>query len=302
MTVVSTRWVSIAAQHVLGVEAAEDARPARRRPAGARPTADRCGTSGRPRGGCRGAAKRLCAEGGHVLGHRAPAGEHRRRQLDALGPAGRPRRVHQVRPRLDVGRRLGRRRPPPASPPTTARPACAVQPPADDDRHADPAGGVEPGRRGPRTDEQHLGPGVGEDVGHLVGVEVEVDRHGRRAGEQAAEVGEHGLDAVLGEHGDPAVGAEVELAEPVDDPVEDVVHLGPAERDVVVAQRHLVRALGGESAATSTISRDPTARRTARSSTRSAPRAVGPARSGPYATPACTQRSSPGGTSPRPRR
>ena len=83
---------------------------------------------------------------------------------------------------------------------------------------------------------------------------MEVDRHGRGSGQQAAEVGEHGLDPVLGEHRDAAVGAEIELGQAVHNSVEDVVHLGPAERDVVVAQRHLVRAFGGEPLATRTIS------------------------------------------------
>ena len=148
--------------------------------------------------------------------------------------------------RLDVGRRLGRRR---RGQPVLPRPHVGLRPSSRQPMTTgtpDPPGGVEPGRRRPRTDEQHPGAGVLEDVRHLVGVEVEVDRHRRGAGEQPAEVGEHRLDAVLGEHGDPAVGAEVEVAEAVDDPVEDVVDLGPAERHVVVAQRHLVRAFDGE--------------------------------------------------------
>ena len=117
-------------------------------------------------------------------------------------------------------------------------------------------------------------------------------------------MGEHGLDAVLGEHRDAAVGAEVELAEPVDDPVEDVVDLGPAERDVVVAQRHLVRALDGEVGGDEDH-QSPCPQRTPNGpfvDTISTVAPSGPARSGPYVTPARTQRSSPGGTSPRRRR
>jgi hypothetical protein len=99
---------------------------------------------------------------------------------------------------------------------------------------------------GLRPDEHHAGAGVLEDEGDLVGVEVEVGRHGGRAGQQAAEVGEHGLGAVLGEHGGPPVGSQVERAEAVGHPVELLADLTPAERDPVVAQRDLVRALVGQ--------------------------------------------------------
>ena len=234
------------AQHVLGIEAAEhDDRYAGRQQADARQGA---GVVHRTDDEvCAEGSERAPAEGGHMLGHRAAAGEHRRWELDALRPTGGAGGVHEVGQRLDVGTRLGRRRRrQPVRPRLHA--VGLAQAPADDDRHADPAGGFDPGHRRPRADEEHGGAGVPEDVRHLVGIEVEVDRHRRRPGQEAAEVREHGLHAVLGEHCDAAVGAEIELGEPVHDAVQDVVHCGPAERDVVVAQRHLVRAFGGEPA------------------------------------------------------
>ena len=85
-----------------------------------------------------------------------------------------------------------------------------------------------------------------QDEGHLVGVEVEVHRHGRRPGQQAAEVRQHHLGGVLGEHRHAAGVAEVERIEPVGDPVQTVVDVGPRQGHEIVAQGDLVGTLLGQ--------------------------------------------------------
>ena len=61
-------------------------------------------------------------------------------------------------------------------------------------------------------------------------------------------MGQHRLDAVLGQHRHAAVRPEVELAETVGDTVERLADLCPTEDHPVVAERHLGRALSGERA------------------------------------------------------
>ena len=118
--------------------------------------------------------------------------------------------------------------------------------PTDHHRHAGSSGGLEPDRRRLWPDEERTGARILENEGDLLGVQMEVDRNRGRPGEQPAQVGEHRLDTVLGEHRDTLVGTEVELAESVDDSIENVVDLRPAERHAVVAQRQLIGALSGK--------------------------------------------------------
>ncbi len=104
-----------------------------------------------------------------VLGDGLAAGEHRRGQLDALGPAGGARRVHEVGPGRDVGGRLrvGRR----GQPRVPRRDALGgLAAPPDHQVEAGLAGRGQPDRRGLGPDEEHPGVGVGQDEGHLVGV------------------------------------------------------------------------------------------------------------------------------------
>ena len=180
-----------------------------------------------------------------VLGDGLAAGEHRRGQLDALGPAGRARRVHEVGPGRDVGGRLrvGRR----GQPRVPRRDALGgLAAPPDHEVEAGLAGRGQPDLRGLGPDEEHPGVGVGQDEGHLVGVEVEVHRHRRRPGQQPAEVREHHLGGVLGEHRHAAGLAEVERIEAVGDPVQTVVDLGPRQGHEIVAQGDLVGTLLGQ--------------------------------------------------------
>ena len=70
-------------------------------------------------------------------------------------------------------------------------------------------------------------------------------------------MGEHGLDAVLGEHGEAALGAEVQACATVGHPVQRLVDLGPAKGHSVVPQRDLVRALDGQPGCRRAISSEP---------------------------------------------
>ena len=126
------------------------------------------------------------------------------------------------------------------------RPSSARAAPADDERHPGLAGGGQAGLHRLRTHEEHAGAGVLEDVGHLLRVEVEVDRHRRDAGQQPAEVGQHGLGAVLGEDRGPLLRAQVERPQAVGDAVERVADLGPPQGHAVVAEGDLVGSLVGQ--------------------------------------------------------
>ena len=90
----------------------------------------------------------------------AASGEHRRRQLDALGAAGRPRRVHQVGSGwMSAGGSSGGRSEPLLPRPDDAGTLRAA--PSDDHRHAGLLGRFEAGGRRLGTDEQHRAPESG---------------------------------------------------------------------------------------------------------------------------------------------
>ena len=82
------------------------------------------------------AANGLRPRRGHVLAHRAAAGEHRRRELDALGPAGRARTCTSGW--AAARRRLTARAADDAASQSShdRAPCSTVEPPPDDDRHA----------------------------------------------------------------------------------------------------------------------------------------------------------------------
>ena len=176
------------------MEPTEHHRPACRRRACASPTADRCGTSGRPRGGCR-----TGRTGSAAARPRARRRWHRRRTSTA--PGRRPSGTRSCRSCTSgwaaVRRRAAARRPTTqrASPPRSWRPPR----PRRGSRHAmtvaTPAwrAASMPALEVLRPDEQHRRLRVAQDVRGLVGVEVEVHRHRARAGEQGAEMCEHDL-------------------------------------------------------------------------------------------------------------
>ena len=115
---------------------------------------------------------------GDVFGNRVTAGEHGGGQLRALGPPGGAGGVEQVRPRGQVPRRfVGGLRGQPAIP---GRDAFLLAPANDVGDLAGRGGGNAP-FGGLGADKQHAGARIVQDVGHLVGGEVEVDRHHRGA-------------------------------------------------------------------------------------------------------------------------
>ena len=82
--------------------------------------------------------------------------------------------------------------------------------PTDDQRHAGHGRRSQSDLGSFRADEQQAGAGVRQDVGKLLGREVEVDRDKRDPGMQTREVGLYGLSAVVGKHTDPLIGLESE--------------------------------------------------------------------------------------------
>ena len=184
-----------------------------------------CGTWARSRGGCH-TQQGVLGQRLDVLGDAVASGEHRRAARRPSGARSCPtctsgwdgaggRRA--ARP-LDAASHWSQGVRPGSSgqrhPMTTGTPACSAA--------ARPVATVS----GPTNSAAYAR--VREDVGQLLGVEVEVPRHRRDAGQQSPQVGEHGLGAVVGEHGVAALRAEVHGVRPVGHPVQRLVDLGPA--------------------------------------------------------------------------
>ena len=125
-------------------------------------------------------------------------------------------------------------------------PVDPVAIPTDDRVDSCLAGRSEASFGGLGPDEQDACLGVAEDVGGLVGGEVEVDRHRRCAGQQPAEVSECGFDSVLGEHGDATRRTEVRGIETIGDTVEHIIDFGPVHCLAVIAYGDLLWAFYGE--------------------------------------------------------
>ena len=94
-----------------------------------------------------------------------------------------------------------------------ARARGRAESPSDNCRDTGAAGGLQADRGRLGTDEQCGRAGVGEDVGHVVGGEMEIHRHARDAGQERAQVAQQRFGAVLGEHRDPALGPERQRVE-----------------------------------------------------------------------------------------
>ena len=85
-----------------------------------------------------------------------------------------------------------------------------------------------------------VGSQSGQDVGHLVGDEPEVDRHADRPEARAGEVGLDDLEGVEAEDGDAVTLAHAAVAQRVGQPAGPLVELAIGHPDVVVAEGDVV--------------------------------------------------------------
>ena len=88
--------------------------------------------------------------------------------------------------------------------------------------------------------ERDHGPGVGQDVGDVLGVGGRVDRGGGRAGAQDREVGEHPVDPGGGDQRDPLLGLDAEVQQPGGEVLHPLAGLAPGDRLPAVADRPAV--------------------------------------------------------------
>ena len=183
-----------------------------------------------------------------VFGHGVTTGEHRGRQFGSLRSPRRSRGVQQIGSRLHVERRVGRITM--VEPLAPRRDSRVVDVPAD---HFDgrPFGSRQLGRRhttltGLGSDEQQSRFGVDQDVGSLVGGQMEVDRNGRRAAEQTPEMSESGFGGILGEHRDASAGSEVGRQRVVGRAIQNVADRRPTIGATRIAHRDLIGSFDGE--------------------------------------------------------